>query len=193
MVSAEQDAVEPDTKDWTWVLERPCPDCGFDSRTVGRAQVPQLLRAASARWVRVLGEGEATRRRPDPSVWSPLEYGCHVRDVFRRFDARLRLMLSEDDPRFENWDQDAAARDGAYGEQDPAGVSAELAEAGERLAAGFEAVPEQAWQRPARRSDGAGFTVESLSRYLVHDVVHHVHDVTGELADPAGGHQSERW
>ncbi|PVY29285.1 hypothetical protein C7458_10631 [Williamsia muralis] len=23
-------AIVPDTKNWTWVLERPCPDCGFD-------------------------------------------------------------------------------------------------------------------------------------------------------------------
>ena len=22
--------ITPDTKDWTWVMERPCPDCGFD-------------------------------------------------------------------------------------------------------------------------------------------------------------------
>ena len=23
-------AIIPDTKNWTWVLERPCPECGFD-------------------------------------------------------------------------------------------------------------------------------------------------------------------
>ena len=23
--------ITPDTKDWTWVLERPCPECGFDA------------------------------------------------------------------------------------------------------------------------------------------------------------------
>src|SRR4051794_791858 len=26
--------VEPDTKDWTWVLDRPCPECGFDPAAV---------------------------------------------------------------------------------------------------------------------------------------------------------------
>lgn len=24
-------AIEPDTKDWTWVLDRPCPECGFEA------------------------------------------------------------------------------------------------------------------------------------------------------------------
>ena len=23
--------IVPDDKDWTWVLERPCPECGFDA------------------------------------------------------------------------------------------------------------------------------------------------------------------
>ena len=23
----------PDTKDWTWVLQRPCPECGFTVET----------------------------------------------------------------------------------------------------------------------------------------------------------------
>ena len=29
------------------------------------------------------------------------------------------------------------------------------------------------------RSDGAAFTVATFARYLVHDPVHHLHDVTG--------------
>ncbi len=34
-----QDAITPDTKDWTWVLERPCPDCGFVASDVAAADV----------------------------------------------------------------------------------------------------------------------------------------------------------
>ncbi|MET0797746.1 MAG: DinB family protein, partial [Rhodococcus sp. (in: high G+C Gram-positive bacteria)] len=26
--------IEPDTKNWTWVLDSACPDCGFDSSSV---------------------------------------------------------------------------------------------------------------------------------------------------------------
>ncbi len=70
------------------------------------------------------------RSGPTTSTWSPLEYACHVRDVFRIFDARLGLMLTEDDPTFANWDQDVTAVDDAYGEQDPATVAAELVDAG---------------------------------------------------------------
>jgi hypothetical protein len=27
--------IVPDTKDWTWVLDRPCPECGLDTQRRG--------------------------------------------------------------------------------------------------------------------------------------------------------------
>jgi hypothetical protein len=123
------------------------------------------------------------RDRPAPSVWSPLEYGCHVRDVFRRFERRLEQMLTEDDPRFDNWDQDATAVELRYGEQDPAAVATEVERSAQRVADRLAAVEGDQWDRPGRRSDGARFTVESLGRYLIHDAVHHAWDLTGRRAD----------
>ena len=70
-----------------------------------------------------------SRERPAPGVWSPLEYGCHVRDVHVLFAQRLRAMLDEDEPTFANWDQDATALEGDYGSQDATAVAVELIEA----------------------------------------------------------------
>ena len=112
-------------------------------------------------------------------MWSPLEYACHVRDVFRLYDERLRLMLAETDPLFPNWDQDETAVAQRYAEQDPAGVASQLATAAETLASHFDEVREEQWQRRGRRSDGARFTVASFARYFIHDPVHHLYDVTG--------------
>ncbi len=56
-------------------------------------------------------------------------------------------------------------------------VAVDLAGAGEDLAARFERVSGDEWQRTGRRSDGASFTVESFARYLIHDPVHHLWDV----------------
>jgi len=171
----------PDTKDWTWVLERSCADCGLDTPAVAREDVAGMVRANAASWVELLAGDEAElRRRPQPDTWSALEYACHVRDVFRLFDVRLGLMLTQDGPLFANWDQDETALAERYGEQDPARVSVELAEAAEQLACSFEQVADGQWQRTGDRSDGARFTVESFSQYLIHDPVHHLYDVTGE-------------
>lgn len=169
--------IVPDGKDWTWVLDRPCPECGLDTRAVPREEIAGLLRANAASWAAVLRRSDVGQR-PDPATWSPLEYACHVGDAFRLFEQRLQLMLTEHDPQFANWDQDATAVAERYGEQDPSAVGAELAAAGESLAARFAAVQEGQWARPGRRSDGARFTVESFARYFLHDPVHHRYDVT---------------
>ncbi len=169
--------ITPDTKNWTWVVERPCPECGFDASRFAAADVPDMLRANAAAWPAIL-ERASVRTRPDDATWSPLEYAAHVRDVFRIYDHRLALMLTEDDPAYPNWDQDATAVAERYNEQDPGVVATDLVAAGNAVAASFAAVPAEAWQRTGRRSDGVSFTVESLARYFVHDPIHHLWDVT---------------
>ncbi|TRW47238.1 DinB family protein [Georgenia yuyongxinii] len=171
-------AIEGDTKDWTWVLQRRCEQCGVDSAREDPASVPALLRDAVGRWQEVLRRPDV-RDRPDDATWSPLEYAAHVRDVFGVFAGRLRLMVDEDGPTFADWDQDAAAVAGQYASQDPAAVSAELTTAGLALADAFAAVPAGQWERRGLRSNGSEFTVRTLSQYLVHDVLHHLHDVRG--------------
>ena len=94
-------------------------------------------------------------------------------------------MLDEDDPLFANWDQDVTAVEERYGEQDPAVVADELPAAAETLAESFAASPGDQWERPGPRSDGAEFTVDTFARYLVHDPVHHIWDVTGKRYDDA--------
>ena len=169
-------SITPDTKDWTWVLQRPCDECRFDTQSFPREHVPNLVRENAASWLDVLVRPDV-RRRPKADVWSPLEYACHVRDVFRLFDERLRMMLALDDPLFVNWDQDATALAERYSEQDPVKVADELVTAASTIAGHFEEVTGDQWTRTGRRSDGATFTVESFARYFIHDPVHHLHDV----------------
>lgn len=168
--------ITPDTKDWTWVLQRTCPECGFDVRTFPRENVGSMIRDNARQWERLLAQPLVTVR-PSDDVWSALEYGCHVRDVFRLYESRLEMMLVEEDPTYPNWDQDAAALAARYNEQDPLEVGVQLTAAAELLADRFDAVRDDQWERTGTRSDGARFTIESFARYLIHDPVHHVHDV----------------
>ena len=171
--------IEPDTKDWTWVLQRPCPECGLDTQGFPRDGVGAMIRDNAVAWHGLLTGPGDLRRRPSPEKWSALEYGCHVRDVLRLYEQRLALMLSRDGPQFPNWDQDATAVADRYHEQDPATVARELATAADVIAAHFDGLAPRQWQRTGSRSDGAHFTVESFARYFIHDPVHHLYDVTG--------------
>src|SRR5665648_1261505 len=56
--------IEPDTKDWTWVLQRRCPECGMAAGAIVAAEVPDLLRGYAERWAEVL-------RRPDVAAPPP--------------------------------------------------------------------------------------------------------------------------
>jgi len=183
--SVDPEVPEPDDKDWTWVLESRCPECGFDSGSLVRQQIGVLVMRSSKAWQEALA-GPGVRSRPAPNVWSVLEYGSHCRDVCTIFEARVTSMLSQGNPLFANWDQDATALEQRYWEADPAVVADEIAAAGELAAAAFTAVADDQWLRKGRRSNGSVFTVESLGRYFVHDLVHHLHDVGHPLAATEG-------
>jgi len=170
-------SIDPDLKDWTWVLTRPCDECGFDAPGLSLDRMPDAIRDNATLWEVVLGTDDAAVR-PSPHVWSPLEYACHVRDVNRLFRERLRQMLDDDDPTFANWDQDVAAVDGDYLSQDPAVVAREVTEAADAVAEEYAGVAGDQWQRPGTRSNGDRFTIDTFARYHLHDLVHHAHDVS---------------
>lgn len=171
-------AISPDTKDWTWVLDEPCEECGFNAGKFPPENVGHRLRIDVPRWQAVLAGSDAGER-PNPSTWSPTEYACHVRDVFGLFTERLRLLLEDDDPQFANWDQGVTAIESDYAGQEASIVSGQLVAEGEKAAGAFDSVPADAWDRPGRRSNGSVFTAGTLAQYFLHDIVHHLHDVNG--------------
>jgi hypothetical protein len=170
--------IPPEDKDWTWVLGRPCTECGFDASACTEGRIPYLLRESAAAWQELLGQGRIRSGRPDPSSWSTLEYSCHLRDAFGFLEGRIDLMVAEEDPVFVLWDQDATAEEEHYDEQDPAVVVAELTAAADSLATRLEGISADEWPRQGRRSDGATFTVATISCYALHEANHHLFDVS---------------
>ena len=170
--------IDPDTKDWTWVLARRCPECGFDASSCAGGAVAALVRSSASDWRTLFVEGSIAPGRTDPAKWSSLEYACHVRDVYRIYDQRIALMLEHADPLFPNWDQDAAAVAERYDEQDPHTVVNDLVSNGATLADRLDGLSVDDWGRTGNRSDGASFTIDSISRYMIHDPIHHLRDVT---------------
>ncbi|WP_022908756.1 DinB family protein [Aestuariimicrobium kwangyangense] len=163
-----------DDKDWTFVTTQGCPDCGYMPTRVD--EVGARVRATIDPWRHRLAADDV-RQRPTETTWSPLEYGCHVRDVCILFRQRLGLMVTSDNPTFANWDQDQAAVEGRYWDEDPAEVAEQYAVEAERTAAAFDAVTPDQWDRPSLRSNGSSFTVETFAAYFLHDLEHHAHDV----------------
>ena len=65
--------ITPDDKDWTWVLESVCPDCGYDVRSIPSEQIGSTIREIASRWQDILaGDAAALRVRPRPAAPAPL-------------------------------------------------------------------------------------------------------------------------
>jgi len=77
----DDEAVTPDTKDWTWVLSQRCPECGLDAQGIAPDAIREWAPRYIARFRERLEEDEAASTRPAEGVWAPVEYGAHVRDV----------------------------------------------------------------------------------------------------------------
>ncbi|HIT74185.1 MAG TPA: DinB family protein [Candidatus Avipropionibacterium avicola] len=177
-------APPPDEKDWTWVIERACPECGFDASDIAADELPGLILLLTLPWTEVLIRSDV-RERPAPDTWSALEYACHVRDVCRVFAERTQLMLAEDGPTFANWDQDQAAADGAYHREDLGQVAEDLRTAAQDWIELYGRVEADQWDRQGFRGDGAPFSVLTLGRYGMHDLAHHLVDVRAAVPDSA--------
>ena len=87
-------------------------------------------------------------------------------------------MLAEDTPHFAELGPGRVGRRGpTTASQLPSIVGPTLVAAAYAVSDLYASVPPLSWQRRGVRSDGSEFTVETLGRYHLHDVVHHLHDV----------------
>jgi hypothetical protein len=167
-------------RDWLQVVTgETCDECGLAAAAVPADALPDRHRDVGARWARHLEETpvEALRRHPAPGVWSPLEYGCHVRDVLAVFADRADQAVAEEHPRWGWWDQDAAVTEERYNAQDPRTVATALSANADRLAALLAGLDDAQRARTGERRDGEVFTVEGLGRFALHEAEHHLHDV----------------
>src|SRR5260370_41397309 len=101
-----------EARNWLEVVAHgPCPDCGFDGTPTAAPGLADAARGAArqwAAWLRAVGSADRRlRARPQPDVWSALEYAAHVRDVWSIFEGRARVTLTEDRPNLPWWDHEA--------------------------------------------------------------------------------------
>ena len=161
-----------------------CEECGFDYDLAqapasgpaiidGVAEVTGLLGAA----------GEDLRARQQPSVWSPLEYGCHLRDVLLVQRERVLAARRMDRPTFDPMGRDERVEHDGYAEQKPADVARQLSDAAHLFANVLGRLGSEDWDRnvsynypkPLERS------LRWVAVHTVHEVRHHLLDVRRQL------------
>lgn len=168
--------VPGDDRDWTFVIDHGCTECGFEP--FPPHQMGDRLRSAAKRWSSVLQRDDATQR-PDQQTWSPMEYACHVRDMIMVLHQRVEAMLNQRNPELADFDGDAEAVRREYWRADRSTGLTELTQNAQRTADLVGTVNGQQWELPGRRSDGFEFTIATLCLYIGHEMEHHLYDVNG--------------
>ena len=116
---------------------------------------------------------QARAARGGDEGWSVIEVLCHLRDAEERNLERIRLMLQQDNPLLEGYDQEQWARERNY-------AAARLDEA---LSAFLKfraktldelaALAPQDWQRPGLHSETGQINIINYIHHLVsHDAIH---------------------
>ncbi|HUS60610.1 MAG TPA: DinB family protein [Acidimicrobiales bacterium] len=159
-----------------------CDECGFEYKSVQPRDAVVALRSFPKRYraplTRLLpGEDVSLlRTRPEPTVWSALEYAAHVRDVFDAYGDRIQRTLVEDRPAFEAIAPDEMAAERRYNEQDPGVVAGELAANAEALATILDGIPDDGWDRVGF-ARGDERSVLYTAQRAVHEGHHHLLDI----------------
>jgi hypothetical protein len=161
-----------------------CQECGFVydlSQALGAG--PVIIDEA-AEFGALLSRGRTDLRiRREPSPWSPLEYGCHVRDVLLVQRERVLAARRVDRPSFEPMGRDERVEHDGYADQDPTRVARQLSDAAHMFANDLARLAPEDWARsvvynyPERRDR----TLRWVAVHTLHEMRHHLFDVRRQL------------
>ncbi len=158
-----------------------CADCGFDHGGLAIGDLSSTLRAAAERLAEDLfsGDDAAVHARPDPSTWSVIEYGCHVRDVLLVQRDRILLSLVEDKPEFASMYPDQRATNAHYDRESALEVAQELTVAANLAAKVIGRLTSEQLDRRCVYicPEPTEHDLTWMVRTTVHEVVHHELDV----------------
>jgi hypothetical protein len=106
---------------------------------------------------------ETLRWRPVPNKWSIKEIMCHLRDMESdAYLARYRRILTEENPRLPNVDQDRLAAERDYINQDSTDALAEFKKLRAETIRTLETAPLDSWSRAGVHETDGPMTVEQL-------------------------------
>jgi hypothetical protein len=165
-----------------------CDECGFEYDLSLAPTAAAAIRAAVAEVAGILGGGgghaaDDLRTRRQAGTWSPLEYGCHVRDVLLVQRERVLAARRADRPSFDPMGRDERVEHDGYAAQDASDVARQLTDAAHMFANVLDRLPAgdldrtvmYNYPRPSERS------LRWVAVHTLHEVRHHLLDIRRQL------------
>lgn len=162
-----------------------CEGCGYVYDLARASRAGREIVSGSAAVAARLQEADAAalRAKPRPDVWSPLEYGCHVRDVLLVQRERVLAARRADRPSFDPMGRDERVEHDGYATQDPGAVARQLHDAAALFANVLERLQPSDWDRtvlynfPVRLER----SLRWVAVHTEHEVRHHLQDIEAQV------------
>lgn len=161
-----------------------CDECGFvydveDAPAAAGAIVNGVDVISS--WLLDPEHDLRTRRAPD--TWSPLEYGCHVRDVLLVQRERVLAARRMDCPTFDPMGRDERVDHDGYDAQKPAAVARQMSDASTMFANVLKRLGPADWDRTLtyKYPQEVVRTLRWVAVHTVHEIRHHAQDIERQL------------
>lgn len=157
-----------------------CEECEFEYDLASATTAGSSIVDAAAGLVAVLRlEDRDLRRRREPATWSPLEYGCHARDVLLVQRERVLAARRAERPSFDPMGRDERVEHDGYGTQDPGAVARQLGDAALLFANVLARLAPTDWDRSVMYNYPELFerSLRWVAVHTLHEVCHHLRDV----------------
>ncbi|MGQ0743567.1 MAG: DinB family protein [Acidimicrobiales bacterium] len=161
-----------------------CSQCDLDVSALAHHELVGRLRVMPRRYRQMLKEATAwridpegmLRSRPEPEMWSALEYTAHAADMIDLLSPAIQLIQVEENPTVYFFDPREQAEEMEYNEWTTTEVLSRLETACADLSAIIEFVGHQQWVRRGR-FPWAEQDIRASAEQAVHEGHHHLHDV----------------
>ena len=110
--------------------------------------------------------------------WTVLEVVCHLRDFEEVVRFRIRMLSTEDAPRFPIWDHDALVTENAYNHQDLQEVLHTLLKSRKALQETFTALPAELWERTGVHPEYGDYSMTDVALQVGWHDVNHMEQIT---------------
>jgi hypothetical protein len=161
-----------------------CAQCGFvydlSKATTAVEVINERVGAAAA----VLRDRDVdVRSRRHPEVWSPLEYGCHLRDVLLVQRERVLAARRVDRPDYPAMGRDERVVHDGYAEQEPADVARQLADAAQMFGNALTRLSDDDWNRTLlyHFPETSERSLRWVAMHTLHEAQHHLRDITHQI------------
>jgi hypothetical protein len=162
-----------------------CEECGFVYNLFEAPTAASTIVSGVAEFVTLLADRDVdVRSRREPGIWSPLEYGCHLRDVLLVQRERVLAGRRMDRPWCQPMGRDERVDHDGYADQQPADVARQLSDAAQLFSNVLDRLRSADWDRNVTYNYPKP-TVRALrwvAVHTLHEVSHHLLDVRRQLA-----------